>query len=30
MLHCVPLFWNFQKVNHSVKQIGFAAQLRYQ
>ena len=29
MLHRVPLFWNFHKVHHSVKQMGFAAHLRY-
>ncbi len=29
MLHRVPAFWNFHKVHHSVKQMGFAAHLRY-
>lgn len=29
MLHRVPLLWNFHKVHHSVKQMGFAAHLRY-
>ena len=29
MLHRVPLFWNFHKVHHSVKQMGFAAHFRY-
>jgi sterol desaturase/sphingolipid hydroxylase (fatty acid hydroxylase superfamily) len=29
MLHRVPFFWNFHKVHHSVKQMGFAAHLRY-
>jgi sterol desaturase/sphingolipid hydroxylase (fatty acid hydroxylase superfamily) len=29
LLHHVPLFWNFHKVHHSVKQMGFAAHLRY-
>ena len=29
LLHRVPLFWNFHKVHHSVKEMGFAAHLRY-
>jgi sterol desaturase/sphingolipid hydroxylase (fatty acid hydroxylase superfamily) len=29
MLHSVPLLWNFHKTHHSVKQMGFAAHLRY-
>jgi len=29
LLHHIPLFWNFHKVHHSVKQMGFAAHLRY-
>jgi sterol desaturase/sphingolipid hydroxylase (fatty acid hydroxylase superfamily) len=29
MLHRIPFFWNFHKVHHSVKQMGFAAHLRY-
>lgn len=29
MLHRVPFLWNFHKVHHSVKQMGFAAHLRY-
>ena len=29
MLHRVPFFWNFHKVHHSVKEMGFAAHLRY-
>ena len=29
MLHHVPFFWNFHKVHHSVKEMGFAAHLRY-
>lgn len=29
MLHRVPLFWKFHKVHHSVKEMGFAAHLRY-
>ncbi|MBU2939149.1 sterol desaturase family protein [Lacinutrix sp. C3R15] len=29
LLHKVPLFWNFHKVHHSVKEMGFAAHLRY-
>ena len=29
LLHRVPWLWNFHKVHHSVKQMGFAAQLRY-
>ncbi len=28
-LHRVPFLWNFHKVHHSVKEMGFAAQLRY-
>lgn len=29
LLHKVPVFWNFHKVHHSVKEMGFAAHLRY-
>ncbi len=29
MLHRVPLFWQFHKIHHSVKQMGFAAHLRF-
>ncbi|MGJ8590959.1 MAG: sterol desaturase family protein [Aquaticitalea sp.] len=29
LLHRVPFFWNFHKVHHSVKEMGFAAHLRY-
>lgn len=29
LLHYVPLLWNFHKVHHSVKEMGFAAHLRY-
>lgn len=29
LLHRVPLLWNFHKVHHSVKEMGFAAHLRY-
>ena len=29
MLHRVPFLWNFHKTHHSVKQMGFAAHLRY-
>jgi len=29
VLHRVPLFWRFHKVHHSVKEMGFAAHLRY-
>lgn len=29
MLHKFPLLWNFHKVHHSVKEMGFAAHLRY-
>lgn len=29
LLHYVPFLWNFHKVHHSVKEMGFAAQLRY-
>lgn len=28
-LHRVPFLWNFHKVHHSVKEMGFAAHLRY-
>lgn len=28
-LHKFPLFWNFHKIHHSVKEMGFAAHLRY-
>ncbi len=29
LLHRVPTLWEFHKVHHSVKQMGFAAHLRY-
>lgn len=29
MLHRVPWMWNFHKVHHSVKQMGFAAHMRF-
>ncbi len=29
LLHRVPMLWEFHKVHHSVKQMGFAAHLRY-
>lgn len=29
LLHRVNFLWNFHKVHHSVKQMGFAAHLRY-
>ena len=29
MLHRIPWLWNFHKVHHSVKEMGFAAHLRY-
>lgn len=29
LLHRFPFLWNFHKVHHSVKQMGFAAHLRY-
>tara|TARA_R110000868_G_scaffold720_4_gene5248 strand:+ start:9193 stop:10080 length:888 start_codon:yes stop_codon:yes gene_type:complete len=29
LLHHVPFLWNFHKVHHSVKQMGFAAHMRY-
>ena len=29
MLHRVPFLWNFHKTHHSVKEMGFAAHLRY-
>ena len=29
LLHRVPFLWNFHKVHHSVKQMGFAAHLRF-
>ena len=29
LLHKIPFFWQFHKVHHSVKEMGFAAQLRY-
>ncbi|WP_046756260.1 sterol desaturase family protein [Kordia jejudonensis] len=29
MLHRVDFLWNFHKVHHSVKEMGFAAHLRY-
>lgn len=29
MLHRIPFLWNFHKTHHSVKEMGFAAHLRY-
>ena len=29
LLHRVPFLWNFHKIHHSVKQMAFAAHLRY-
>ena len=29
LLHKIPLFWRFHQVHHSVKEMGFAAHLRY-
>lgn len=29
LLHKYPIFWKFHKVHHSVKEMGFAAHLRY-
>ncbi len=29
LLHRVPAFWEFHKIHHSVKEMGFAAHLRY-
>ena len=29
LLHKVPFLWNFHKVHHSVKEMGFAAHLRF-
>jgi len=29
MLHTFPVLWEFHKVHHSVKEMGFAAHLRY-
>lgn len=29
LLHAVPFLWNFHKVHHSVKEMGFAAHLRF-
>jgi len=29
LLHRVPWLWNFHKVHHSVKEMGFAAQFRF-
>lgn len=29
LLHRVPLLWEYHKVHHSVKEMGFAAHLRY-
>lgn len=29
LLHRVPLLWRFHKVHHSVREMGFAAHLRY-
>lgn len=29
LLHRIPILWRFHKVHHSVKEMGFAAHLRY-
>jgi sterol desaturase/sphingolipid hydroxylase (fatty acid hydroxylase superfamily) len=29
LLHRIPFLWNFHKTHHSVKEMGFAAHLRY-
>ena len=29
LLHKIPFFWQFHKVHHSVKEMGFAVHLRY-
>ena len=29
LLHKIPFFWQFHKLHHSVKEMGFAAHLRY-
>lgn len=29
LLHRIPFLWNFHKLHHSVKEMGFAAHLRY-
>lgn len=29
LLHRIPFLWEFHKVHHSIKQMGFAAHLRY-
>ncbi|OEK07868.1 sterol desaturase [Flavivirga aquatica] len=29
LLHRIPFLWNFHKIHHSVKEMGFAAHLRY-
>ncbi|MFL1894948.1 sterol desaturase family protein [Aquimarina sp. 2-A2] len=29
LLHKVPFLWNFHKVHHSIKEMGFAGHLRY-
>ncbi len=29
MLHRIPFLWRFHKIHHSVKEMGFAAHLRY-
>lgn len=29
LLHTIPWLWNFHKVHHSVKEMGFAAHLRF-
>ncbi len=29
LLHRIPFLWNFHKVHHSVKEMGFAAHLRF-
>lgn len=29
MLHRIPFLWKFHKIHHSVKEMGFAAHLRY-
>ncbi|WP_378186407.1 sterol desaturase family protein [Aquimarina sp. W85] len=29
LLHKIPVLWNFHKVHHSIKEMGFAGHLRY-
>ncbi|MDA0793301.1 MAG: sterol desaturase family protein [Bacteroidetes bacterium] len=29
LLHKIPVFWKFHQIHHSVKEMGFAAHLRY-